>query len=54
MGYFFVLEMHVEVNPKMSVAASHELAHQVKDAIQARLTRVHEVVIHIEPHRPEP
>lgn len=54
MGYFFVLEMHVEVDPKMSVAVSHEVAHQVKDAIQARLARVHEVVVHIEPHRPEP
>jgi cation diffusion facilitator family transporter len=53
-GYAFVLEMHIEVNPKMSVAASHELAHQVKDSIQSQLPRVHDVIIHIEPHRTNP
>ena len=54
MGYSFVLDMHIEVDGAMSVTAAHELAHAVKDAIRARLPRVSEVTIHVEPHPHEP
>jgi divalent metal cation (Fe/Co/Zn/Cd) transporter len=42
--------MHVEVDGALSVAVAHELAHTVKDAIRAKLPRVLDVTIHIEPH----
>jgi len=49
MGYGFLLDMHVEVDGELSVAVAHELAHTVKNAIRAKLPRVFDVTIHIEP-----
>ena len=49
MGFGFLLDMHVEVDGKLSVAVAHELAHTVKDAIRAEVPRVIDVTIHIEP-----
>ena len=50
MGYGFWLDMHVEVDGGLTVAVAHELSHTVKDAIRAKLPRVLDVTIHIEPH----
>ena len=53
MGLYFVADMHVEVEPNMTVWESHEIAHDVKGAIRDRLPRVVEITIHIEPaYRP--
>jgi cation diffusion facilitator family transporter len=52
MGYGYLLDMHVEVDGELSVAAAHLVSHNVKDAIRAQLVRVNDVTIHIEPHRP--
>ncbi len=49
MGYGFVLDMHVEMDATMTVAAAHELAHTVKDRIRAQQPRINDVTIHIEP-----
>ncbi len=49
MGHQFYVDMHVEVDPKMTVQRSHEIAHEVKDTIRERLPRVRDVLIHIEP-----
>jgi cation diffusion facilitator family transporter len=49
MGYQYFVDMHVEVDPKMSVATAHEIAHQVKDHVRARLPKVRDVLVHIEP-----
>ena len=49
MGYNYLLDMHIEVDGKLSVADAHRIAHEVKDAIQTRLPRVSDVTIHIEP-----
>lgn len=54
MGYGFLLDMHIEVDGNLTVAAAHKLAHDVKDAIRAELTRVNDVTIHIEPHVMKP
>jgi cation diffusion facilitator family transporter len=51
MGYAYLLDMHVEVDGDLSVAAAHRLAHEVKDAIQRQFPRVSDVTIHIEPYR---
>ena len=50
MGYGYWLDMHVEVDGGLTVAVAHELSHTVKDAIRAKLPRVLDVTIHIEPH----
>jgi cation diffusion facilitator family transporter len=50
MGHEYWLDMHVEVDGGLTVAVAHELSHAVKDAIRAKLPRVLDVTIHIEPH----
>ncbi len=49
MGYSFYVDMHVQVDPKMTVERSHEIAHQVKDTIRREFPRVRDVLVHIEP-----
>ncbi|HEX4263403.1 MAG TPA: cation diffusion facilitator family transporter [Verrucomicrobiae bacterium] len=49
MGYQYFVEMHVEVDPRMTVLHSHGIAHQVKDNIRAQVPRVRDVLVHIEP-----
>jgi cation diffusion facilitator family transporter len=49
MGYHYFVDMHVEVNPQMTVMRSHEIAHQVKDNIRQRIPTVFDVLVHIEP-----
>jgi cation diffusion facilitator family transporter len=49
MGHQFYVDMHIEVDPKMTVQRAHEIAHEVKDTIRQRLPRVRDVLIHIEP-----
>ncbi len=55
MGYRLYADMHIEVNPDMTVVRSHEIAHAVKDKIRAEIPAVRDVLIHIEPvwHRLE-
>jgi cation diffusion facilitator family transporter len=49
MGYHYYVDMHLEVDPQMTVQKGHEIAHQVKDHIRAQLPAVHDVLVHIEP-----
>jgi cation diffusion facilitator family transporter len=51
MGYHFYADMHIEVNPQMTVKHSHEIAHEVKDKIRTQIPRVRDVLVHIEPNR---
>lgn len=48
-GHLFFVEMHVEVDPEMTVRHSHEIAHSVKDKIRDGMPAVSDVLIHIEP-----
>ena len=48
-GYHYFVDMHVEVDPKMTVERAHEIAHQVKDAIRHEFPTVVDVLVHIEP-----
>jgi divalent metal cation (Fe/Co/Zn/Cd) transporter len=49
MGYQYFVDMHVEVDPEMTVARGHEIAHQVKDHVMAQLPKIRDVLVHIEP-----
>lgn len=49
MGYQYFVDMHVEVDPQMTVRRSHEIAHEVKDKVRAQVPRVRDVLVHIEP-----
>jgi cation diffusion facilitator family transporter len=48
-GHLFFVEMHVEVDPQMTVLRSHEIAHDVKDKIREQMPNVSDVLVHIEP-----
>ena len=49
MGWQLFVEMHVEVDPQMTVLRSHEIAHGVKDAVRKKFPNVRDVLVHIEP-----
>ena len=48
-GHLLFVEMHVEVDPEMTVRRSHEIAHDVKDKIRETMPVVSDVLVHIEP-----
>ncbi len=48
-GYQYFVDMHVEVDPQMTVLRSHEIAHNVKDTIRNVIPAVTDVLVHIEP-----
>ncbi len=48
-GHLLFVEMHVEVDPQMTVRRSHEIAHDVKDKIRETMPAVRDVLVHIEP-----
>jgi cation diffusion facilitator family transporter len=49
MGLDFYVDLHVGVKDSISVREGHEIAHQVKAAIQQNDSRVADVLVHIEP-----
>ena len=53
-GYQYFVDMHVEVDPQMTVLRSHEIAHAVKDKIRDALPAVCDVLVHIEPRKHSP
>lgn len=48
-GTAHFVDMHVWVDPSMTVREAHDIAHRVKDAIRAELPVIEDVLIHIEP-----
>jgi len=48
-GVGFFVELHIEVDPDISVREGHSIAHRVKDALRAQNSRVLDVVVHVEP-----
>ena len=54
MGHQYYVDMHVEVDPDMTVKQSHLIAHEVKDRVRSQVERVRDVLVHIEPARNRP
>ncbi len=48
-GLEYLVDIHVEVDPDLSVRGGHAIAHDVKDRLLRRLVRVKDVLVHIEP-----
>lgn len=48
-GHLYFVEMHIQVDPLMTVRHSHEIAHDVKDKIREAMPEVSDVLVHIEP-----
>jgi cation diffusion facilitator family transporter len=50
-GYRYFVDMHVEVDPSMTVSNAHGIAHRIKDVVRAQLPQIADVLVHIEPRR---
>jgi cation diffusion facilitator family transporter len=48
-GFKYHVDLHLEVDPEMTVRQSHKLAHHVQLNILARLDWVADVLVHVEP-----
>ena len=56
-GLRYHVDLHLEVDPNLSVLASHEIARTVKHHLKNRMDWVADVLVHVEPHlksKPEP
>ncbi len=51
MGYQFFVDIHVVVDPQMTVERSHRIGHDVKDKLRAEIPAVRDVLVHIEPFK---
>lgn len=49
-GLQYHVDLHLEVDPQMTVRDSHEIATAVRDRIRERLDWVADVLVHVEPH----
>ncbi len=51
MGFQYFVDMHVEVDPRITVQQGHQIAHNVKDKVRGAVPSVCDVLVHIEPSR---
>jgi len=49
MGFQYFVDMHVEVDPRITVQEGHDIAHDVKNKVRAAVPSVYDVLVHIEP-----
>lgn len=50
-GTRYWIDMHIHVDPGMTVRDAHAVSHRVKDEIRGRMPEVADVLVHIEPAR---
>jgi cation diffusion facilitator family transporter len=48
-GLEYLVDIHVEVNPEISVRQGHAISHAVKDCLTQQFVTVKDVLVHIEP-----
>jgi divalent metal cation (Fe/Co/Zn/Cd) transporter len=48
-GLEYLVDIHVEVNPAISVREGHAIGHDVKDRLVHALVTIKDVLVHIEP-----
>jgi cation diffusion facilitator family transporter len=53
-GFEYRVDMHIEVDPQMTVQESHDIAHQVKSRVREALPSVSDVLVHVEPGKTLP
>ena len=51
-GFEYLVDMHIEVHPEMTVHQAHDVAHAVKDDIRRQVPSVRDVLVHVEPAQP--
>jgi cation diffusion facilitator family transporter len=48
-GYYYMVDIHVEVNRKMTIEDAHNVAHDVKDRLIKQIPSIRDVLVHLEP-----
>jgi len=51
-GFTYHVDLHIEVDPALTVAASHQIAGHVRSLVRERLRWVADVLVHVEPGSP--
>ena len=51
-GLRYHVDLHLEVDPDLTVRDSHSIAEQVRNKVKADLPWVADVLVHVEPHPP--
>ena len=49
-GLEFFADIHIEVDPQISVAEGHRISHLVKDRLVEHFAALRDVLVHLEPH----
>lgn len=44
------IDLHIEVDPKLDVEKSHQLVHNIEDAIRKNFNKNSNVIVHVEPY----
>lgn len=53
-GLEYFTDIHVEVDPHLTVAEGHQIGHRVKDRLLAEIPMLRDVLVHLEPHLHDP
>lgn len=48
-GYFYMVNLDIEVNSFLSVKEAHEIARRVEESIKTNLPNIYDVMVHVEP-----
>lgn len=48
-GLEYLVDIHVEVDPELTVRQGHAIAHAVKDHLKSRFPTIRDVLVHVEP-----
>jgi cation diffusion facilitator family transporter len=48
-GFQYLVDMHIEVDPRITVQRGHQIAHQVKSRVREAVPSVSDVLVHVEP-----
>lgn len=51
-GLEFFADLHLEVDPRLTVAAGHDIGHAVKARLLGRFSELRDVLVHLEPSPP--
>lgn len=49
-GLEYFADIHIEVDPEMTVAEGHRIGHRVKDHLLDKFATLRDVLVHLEPH----
>lgn len=50
MGFDYYVDLHIQVNPHITVDEGHAISHHVKDSLLSTVPRIKDALIHVEPY----